>query len=161
MTVYSTMLEEVMINQEPQAWMLSPVKSVNVRESLELLLTLSYMSHDNKEMLQKVWRDQDISSFGDWLSNENDRDYLHPIEKKPRLFVRCKGCFIYKFLCVETKVPLTEIFFCIRATQAIIHRSICYADLDSLVTIAPPINFLRSRKPRSTSRSPFIGEFHR
>ena len=30
--------------------MLSPVKSVNVRESLELLLTLSYMSDYNKEM---------------------------------------------------------------------------------------------------------------
>ena len=136
MTVYSTMLEEVMINQEPQAWMLSPVKSVNVRESLELLLTLTYMSDYNKEMLQEVWRDQHISSFGDWLSIKNDRDYLHPIEKKPGLFVRFKGRFIYKFLSVETKVPLAEISFCICATPVIICGFICYADLDSLVITA-------------------------
>ena len=61
MTVYSTMLEEVMINQEPQAWMLSPVKSVNVRESLELLLTLSYMSDYNTLDELQLW--EDYNSF--------------------------------------------------------------------------------------------------
>ena len=94
------------------------------------------MSHHNKEMLQEVQRKQDIGSCEQWLSIMNDRDYLLPIEKKPGVFVRRTGCCIYKCLCVATKVRLAEIYFCISSAPLIIHGTISYTDLDSLVTTA-------------------------
>ena len=36
-----------------------------------------------KEMLQKVQKEQDIGSCEQWLNIKNDQDYLHPVEKKP------------------------------------------------------------------------------
>lgn len=62
MTIYSTTLKGVLISLEPQAWLLSPMESINIRESQDLLPALSYMSHHNKEMLQDVRREQDIGS---------------------------------------------------------------------------------------------------
>ena len=94
------------------------------------------MSHHNKEMLQEVQRKQDIGSCEQWLSIMNDRDYLLPIKKKPGLFVRRTGCCIYKCLCVATKVPLAEIYFCISSAPLIIHGTISYTGLDSLVSTA-------------------------
>ena len=47
------MLKGVMISLKPQAHMISPVKSIDVRESLDLIPALSCMSHHNKEMLQE------------------------------------------------------------------------------------------------------------
>jgi len=52
---------------EPQAHVLLTVKSVFIRESLDLIPALSYMSHHNKEMLQEVQSDQDIGSYEKWL----------------------------------------------------------------------------------------------
>ena len=52
-TVYSTTLKGVMNSLESQAHMISPVKSVDVRESLDLIPALSYVSQHNKEMLQE------------------------------------------------------------------------------------------------------------
>ena len=44
--------------------------------------------------------------------------------------------YIYKYLCVATEVPIAEISFCVSAAPVIIHGSISFADLDSLVTTA-------------------------
>ena len=51
-----------MISPKPQACKLSPVKSEDIRESLDLIPTLSYMSHHNKEMFQEVKRDKNIGN---------------------------------------------------------------------------------------------------
>ena len=47
---------------------------------------------------------------------KNDRDYLHPIEKKLGLLVKQTGCCIYEYLCLTTKVPLAEISFYVCGT---------------------------------------------
>jgi len=52
-TVYSTTLKGVIYSPKPQAHMISPVKSEDVRESLDLIPSLSYVSQHNKEMLQE------------------------------------------------------------------------------------------------------------
>lgn len=121
MTIYSSTLKEVIISLEPQAHMLSPFESINIRESQDLLPTLSYMAHHNKETLQEVRGELTIGKFEQWLDIKNDQDYLHTIEKKLGLLVRHTGCCIYKYLCVATEVLLEEISF-------------SYADLDSLFT---------------------------
>ena len=105
MTVYSTTLTGVMFRY------VFPVESINLTESQDLLPALAYMSHHNKEMLQEEQKEQDIGSCEQWLNIKNDQDYLHPVEKKPGLFVRQTGCFIFKYLCVAIKVPLAEISF--------------------------------------------------
>ena len=105
MTVYSTTLTGVMFRY------VFPVESINLTESQDLLPALAYMSHHNKEMLQEEQKEQDIGTCEQWLNVKNDRDYLHPVEKKPGLFVRQTGCFIFKYLCVAIKVPLAEISF--------------------------------------------------
>ena len=67
-TVYFTTLKGGSYDQlEPQAHVLLTVKSVFIRESLDLIPALSYMSHHNKEMLQEVQSDQDIGSYEKWL----------------------------------------------------------------------------------------------
>ena len=65
------------------------------------------------------------------LSVKNYRDFLHPTEKRPGLFVRRTSRCIYKYLCVSTEVPLAEISFCIRAPPVIISETL---GLHSLVT---------------------------
>ena len=60
-------------------------------------------------MLQEVLRDQDIGSCEQWLSVKNGQDYLHPIENRSGLFVRCTGHCVFEYMCVATKVPLAEI----------------------------------------------------
>ncbi len=100
------------------------------------------------------------------FSMKNDRDYLHPIEKKLGLLVRWTGCCIYEYLCLTTEVQLAEISFYVCGAPVIIHGSIFYADLDSLVTTAhlytflALINFLWSLKPQSTLESLLTGELH-
>ena len=61
---------------KPQACMLFPVKTVDIKESIDLIPALSYMFHHNKEILQEVRRDQDIGSCEQWLSVKIGQDYL-------------------------------------------------------------------------------------
>ena len=96
------------------------------------------MAHHNKELLQKVRRDQDMGCCEQWLSIKDEPDYLYPMEKRQGLLVRCTGCFVFEYLCVATEVPLAEIFFCIHASPVVIQGAIGYANLDSLVTTLHP-----------------------
>ena len=78
LTIFATTLEGIFISMDRRASSLLLIQALDLRETEDLLPTLTFMSHENSKVIQSVKMAQEVGNCDSWMRIRSDHDYLHP-----------------------------------------------------------------------------------
>ena len=155
LTLHHTSLGTVSITFDKRAAGLPEVLSLDLRSDQDLIPTLKYLEHQNSRALRDLNNRVECGGCTTWLNILNDQDYLHPLRRKPGLFVQRTGEIVYEYSCKMVEVPIAETPICFDGVPVLLRGRQYMSNLDKCVVTphlsAQPCNDLYPMLVKSTA----------